>query len=162
MGYPVSLWIATLGGLGLLTRKMAPGTWGSAAACLVNAAVPIPWWAILAVTLVGVWSTGEAERVLGETDPGCANIDEVAGMWLSTYLLPHSFLLPGFILFRVVDILKPFPVSAAERLPGGWGIMLDDLVGGLMVNVFLQAVNAYFFQAGWLHALLLWLKGWIG
>ncbi|WP_341523897.1 phosphatidylglycerophosphatase A family protein [Fretibacterium fastidiosum] len=68
---------------------------------------------------------------------------------------PHrSFILPGFFLFRIVDILKPFPVSAAERLPGGVGIMADDLVGGAMVNLFLQALNSCFLRSGWLYGLV--------
>ena len=92
---------------------------------------------------------------MGDRDPGPVIVDEVLGMWLSLYGLPLTFVLPGFFLFRVVDILKPFPVSAAERLPGGIGIMADDAVGGVMVNLSLQAVNAYFLREGWLYALLL-------
>ena len=64
-------------------------------------------------------------------------------MWISLYALPASLSLPAFFLFRVVDILKPFPVSAAERLPGGVGIMADDVVGGVMVNLFLHFLNGY-------------------
>lgn len=155
--HPLSVMIATVGGLGLVTRRMAPGTWGSIAACLVDAVVPISWWAIVAVTLIGVWASGEAERILGEPDPGSVIIDEVVGMWLSTFLLPRSWLLPGLVLFRVVDIFKPFPVRAAEKIPGGWGIMLDDIVGGAMVNVALHAALAYLHEEGWICALLSWL-----
>ncbi|MBQ9565591.1 MAG: phosphatidylglycerophosphatase A [Synergistaceae bacterium] len=144
--------IATLGGVGFYSSM--PGTLGSGAACLVSAGVPVPWQAILAVSGVGIWAAGVAERELGKTDPGCVVIDEAVGMWLSVLWLPRSFLIPGFLLFRLVDILKPFPVSAMERLPGGWGIMADDVMGGLMVNVLLQAVNALFFHAGWLYPLL--------
>ena len=158
--YPLSVWIATVGGLGFFS--FMPGTLGSAVACVVSWSFPVPWWAILAVAAVGVWASGASARFLNKEDPGCVVIDEVVGMWLSVLFLPHSVLLGGFLLVRALDILKPFPVSAAERLPGGWGIMLDDLAGGALVNVFLQAVNAYFFQEGWLHALMLWLRGWSG
>lgn len=150
--YPLSVWIATVGGLGF--HSPAPGTLGSAAACLVSYLIPVPWWVILAVAAVGVWASDAAERALEERDPGCVVIDEVVGMWLSVMLLPRSFILGGFLLFRAVDILKPFPVDRMERLPGGWGIMADDVVGGLMSNLLLQSLNGYLFQAGWVYVLL--------
>ena len=150
--YPLSVWIATVGGLGFFS--FMPGTLGSAAACAVSWFFPIPWWAILAVTAVGVWASGAAARFLGKEDPGCVIIDEVVGMWLSLLFLPRSFILGGFLLFRALDILKPFPIDRFERLPGGWGIMADDIVGGLMANFLLQALNAYLFNAGWVNDLL--------
>ncbi len=149
--------IATVGCLGFFSSM--PGTLGSAAACAVSAVVPVPPSAIAAVAAVGVWAAGVSERELGRTDPGCVIIDEVVGMWLSVLFLPAKFLIPGFFLFRIVDILKPFPVSAMERLPGGLGIMADDVAGGLVVNVLLQIVNALFFNAGWLYPLLSKLMG---
>ena len=151
-GYPLSVMAATVGGLGFFSPM--PGTLGSAAACAVSWFFPVPWWIILAVTAVGVWASGAAERFLNERDPGCVIIDEVAGMWLSVLFLPRSFLLGGFLLFRFLDILKPFPIGLAERLPGGWGIMADDIVGGLMANFFLQTVNAWLYNAGWVNNLL--------
>lgn len=160
MRRPLSVEVATLFGLGFrVWRKggelgSGAGTAGSAAACLVSALVPVPWWGVLLVSLIGLWASAGASRALGSADPACVIIDEVAGMWLSLLLLPPSFILPGFFLFRIVDILKPFPVSAAERLPGGVGIMADDLVGGAMVNLFLQALNGYFLRSGWLYGLV--------
>ena len=150
--YPLSVWIATVGGLGFFS--FMPGTLGSAAACLVSWFFPVPWWAILAVAAVGVWASGAAARFLGKEDPGCVIIDEVVGMWLSLLFLPRSFVLGGFLLFRALDILKPFPIYLFERLPGGWGIMADDVVGGLMANFLLQTLNAYLFNAGWVNDLL--------
>ena len=164
-GRPFCMNIATLFGLGFHVWKKdgemgsGAGTTGSIAACLVSAVVPVPWWGVVLTSLVGVWASGLAARDLGQTDPPCVIIDEVAGMWLSLLMLPRSFIIPGLFLFRVVDILKPFPVSAAERLPGGVGIMADDLVGGAMVNVFLQALNGYFLHTGWLYGLLMYLRG---
>lgn len=160
MRRPLSVEAATLFGLGFrVWRKggelgSGAGTAGSAAACLVSALAPVPWWGVLLVSLIGLWASEGASRALGEADPACVIIDEVAGMWLSLLLLPPSFILPGFFLFRIVDILKPFPVSAAERLPGGVGIMADDLVGGAMVNLFLQALNGCFLRSGWLYGLV--------
>lgn len=142
-GHSVPVFIATVFGLGFYSSM--PGTLGSAAACLVSAVTPVHPTAILIVTAVGVWASDVAERELGVTDPGPVIIDEVVGMWLSVLFLPMKFLIPGFILFRIVDILKPFPVSVMEKLPGGWGIMADDIMGGVIVNIFLHVINRFFF-----------------
>ena len=147
--YPYYVWIASLFGLGFIPSGM-PGTVSSAAACVVSAFVDVPMWAIIAVTLIGVYVTGMSEKFFNTKDPSFLNIDELLGMWLSIYLLPKGFIIPGFFMFRLVDILKPWPVCAMEKLPGGWGIMADDVVGGILVNIFLQALNAYFYHAGWL------------
>ncbi|MDR1979519.1 MAG: phosphatidylglycerophosphatase A [Synergistaceae bacterium] len=129
---------ATVGGAGYLTKM--PGTVGSAVACVVYAFLPVPWWMILAVTLVGTWCADVYAGLKGISDPGEVVIDEVVGMWLSLWGLPMTFILPAFLLFRIVDIIKPIPVSTAEKLPGGWGIMADDVVGGVMTNLILQAI----------------------
>ena len=151
--YPYYVWIASLFGLGFIPSGM-PGTVSSAAACVVSIFVDVPMWAIIAVTLIGVYVTGMSEKFFKTKDPSFLNIDEVPGMWLSIYLLPKGFIIPGFFLFRIIDILKPFPVSLMEKLPGGWGIMADDVVGGILVNIFLQALNAYFYHAGWIYSLI--------
>ena len=151
--YPPCVWVASLCGLGLLKSGM-PGTVSSAVACLISIFVDVPLWFIVLVTLIGVWATGASEKFFGLHDPSFLNIDELPGMWLSIYLLPKGFIIPGFFLFRLIDILKPFPVSLMERLPGGWGIMADDVVGGVIANIILQALNAYFYQAGWLYPLI--------
>ncbi|MGE4293137.1 MAG: phosphatidylglycerophosphatase A [Desulfovibrio sp.] len=137
--------LATLGPVGRI--PFAPGTWGSAAAVLLApfCFVSLPLWGrlllLLAVLLVGTWAAGRAEQALSRKDPGCVVIDEVLGQW--TALLPAT--LPSiihfprlweyalaFVLFRFFDILKPFPIRQVERtLPGGFGIMADDLVAGL-------------------------------
>ena len=150
--HSIPVMIATVGGLGFFSSM--PGTLGSGAACIVSAIAPVSWHAILITTAIGVWASGAAERELGRTDPGCVIIDEVVGMWLSLLFLPSSFIIPGFFLFRLVDILKPFPVSAMEKLPGGWGIMADDVMGGVIVNILLQLINALFFRAGWIYPLI--------
>ncbi len=150
--YPYYVWIASVFGLGFLPSGM-PGTVSSAFACLVSVFVDVPMWAIIIVSLIGVYVTGKSETYFNMKDPSFLNIDEVPGMWLTLYLLPKGFIIPGFFLFRLIDILKPFPVSTMEKLPGGWGIMADDIVGGIMSNIILQALNAYFYHAGWLYAL---------
>ncbi len=95
--------------------------------------------AVLAVSCaalfaLGVWAAGEAEKFFGRTDPGQVVVDEVVGQMLTFLLLPHAtwkWLVGGFLLFRAFDIVKPFPARQAERIPRGWGIMLDDVVAGL-------------------------------
>lgn len=151
--YPYYVWIASLFGLGFIPSGM-PGTVSSAFACVVSIFVDVPMWAIIAVTLIGVYVTGMSEKFFQTKDPSFLNIDELPGMWLSIYLLPKGFIIPGFFLFRIIDILKPFPVSLMEKLPGGWGIMADDVVGGILVNIFLQALNAYFYNSGWIYGLM--------
>ena len=144
-----ALAIATLGPVGRL--PVAPGTWGSAVALLlapwVFIPLPLPWrLGVLALILVvGAWAAARAEVILGEEDPGCVVVDELLGQW--TAFAPfHVFtgfsgwtastpweLLALFALFRLFDILKPWPIRAVEKsVPGGLGVMLDDLVAGLL------------------------------
>ena len=151
--YPFYVWIASVFGLGFLPSGM-PGTVSSAFACVVSAIVDVPMWAIILVSIVGVYVTDKSEKFFGTKDPSFLNIDEVPGMWLTIFLLPKSFIIPGFFLFRLIDILKPWPVSAMEKLPGGWGIMADDILGGIFANIILQALNAYLYHSGWLFPLI--------
>ena len=152
--YPYYVWLASVFGLGFLPSGM-PGTVSSAAACVVSMFVDVPMWAILLVTLIGVYVTSKSEEFFKIKDPSFLNIDEVPGMWLTLFLLPKSFIIPGFFLFRLIDILKPWPVCSMEKFPGGWGIMADDVVGGVFANILLQSYNAYFHQAGWVYDLLI-------
>jgi phosphatidylglycerophosphatase A len=79
---------------------------------------------------------------MGERDPSCAVIDEVLGMGVAMFLLPQGpewpFIIMAVILFRLFDIWKPFPIRRLEKLPGGWGIMTDDLVAGLYAFAWVQ------------------------
>ncbi|OGR34905.1 MAG: hypothetical protein A2051_01775 [Desulfovibrionales bacterium GWA2_65_9] len=148
-----ALCIATLGPVGRMPK--APGTWGSAAALLLAPWVfnplPLPWrLGVLALILVlGTWAAARAEVLLGQEDPGCVVVDELLGQWtafapfhLATGLTGGASswnattpleLLVLFGLFRLFDILKPWPIRAVERgVPGGLGVMLDDLVAGLL------------------------------
>lgn len=88
--------------------------------------------------VLGVWVAGEAEQSLGTKDASPIVIDEIAGMLLTYYAIPLAWmpLCAGFVLFRFLDIWKPFP--QLENLPGGWGIMLDDLCAGLLAQVALR------------------------
>lgn len=142
--------LGTVCGAGLVGP--APGTNGSAVAVLA-------WWAIasqlemsyrplvlaalvVVVTAVGIPAATRVAREAGKTDPGCVVIDEVAGQWLTLMFAPLGWkaLLAGFILFRAFDMLKPFPVRRLERLPEGWGIVVDDLGAGVYALLVMQVL----------------------
>jgi phosphatidylglycerophosphatase A len=99
---------------------------------------------ILAFTGAAVWGAGVTEQVLGRTDPGEVVSDEVAGFMVTMYLLPFTwpYLAGGFIVFRLLDIFKPFPIRRLERIPGGTGVILDDLAAGLLANLILRGAGA--------------------
>jgi len=118
---------------------VAPGTWGSAVGLVILLALrktgsPAAEAAVLGLIIaVGAWSAGVTGREMGDDDPGPVVIDEVAGMLITLLWIPASvpaFVL-GFLVFRVLDIVKPSPARQCERLPGGWGMMLDDVMAGI-------------------------------
>ncbi|MDR1377983.1 MAG: phosphatidylglycerophosphatase A [Synergistaceae bacterium] len=134
--------VATVGGVGYLTKM--PGTMGSAVACALYLLFPIPWWGILIVALLGVFCSDVYSKANEVLDPGEVVIDEVVGMWISLAGLPPGCALAAFLLFRIVDIVKPGPVGKVEKLPGGWGIMADDVVGGILTNSILRIILRMF------------------
>jgi len=93
------------------------------------------------VTLLGIWSAGKVEAIWGP-DPNRVVIDEVAGMCISLLFLPVTlkYILLGLVLFRFFDIVKPLFIKKMENLPGGWGIMFDDILAGIYANILLQVV----------------------
>ena len=137
------LWVAT--GLGAGYFPVAPGTAGSVVGlalviALRQTSLQPPELGLCLAALagllfaLGVWSAGKAEKTLGRVDPGQVVIDEVLGQIITFIATPRITwvgLVAGFILFRAFDVVKPFPARQAERFPGGWGIMLDDVVAGL-------------------------------
>jgi phosphatidylglycerophosphatase A len=128
--------------LGVGYIPFAPGTFGSLVAALVYLFLPdiaaLRWLVPLIVmtSALGVWAGGVMEEEYGE-DPSAAVIDELAGQWVALAALPVSpvVVLLSFLLFRFYDIVKPGLVDKAQSLPGGWGIMVDDLLAGLLANV---------------------------
>ena len=138
--------IATVFGAGY--SPVAPGTVGSAITALVLWLIPFSRAGVVlflvAVIVVGIWAAGVAERRLGGKDPGAIVIDEVAGMTLSVVLFPltPAVLLGGFVLFRIFDVVKPPPAHASQRLKGGVGVMIDDLIAGLYALALLGASRA--------------------
>lgn len=127
-------------GSGLAVK--APGTWGTLAAVPLVAAIGLtnPWIygaALLLCCLSGIWICGYAARRLGVHDHGAIVWDEVAGYMLTLAFVPMTplNLLLGFILFRVFDILKPWPIRWLDRrVHGGLGIMVDDLLAGVFAG----------------------------
>jgi len=141
---PAPLWatlVATFFGVGRL--KPGPGTWGSAATVILwwvmARWIPVSWLAAAAilaailVVFIGIPAATAVARASGRKDPQFVVIDEVAGQLITLVGAPVAWksLLAGFILFRVFDILKPFPIRRLEQLPEGSGIVIDDVGAGL-------------------------------
>jgi phosphatidylglycerophosphatase A len=135
--------LATWFGCGL--APIAPGTVGTLGALplyfVVRSHGPL---AVLAtavgVTIVGIWASNVVVRETGEKDPQRIVIDEAAGVLLALALAPMTLrgVALAVILFRVFDMTKPFPARRAERLPAGWGVVVDDLVAGLWAALFVR------------------------
>ena len=150
--------LATVGGLGDVLP--APGTTvGSLAGALLYWAAAAAWpTAVTAVALVGcavlapvsVWACGAEAKRRGIPDPNPVVADEVAGQWvaLAIVALAHGRhpsareFVAAFLLFRVFDVLKPWPIRRLERLPGGWGIVTDDLAAGAAAGALVVALFA--------------------
>jgi phosphatidylglycerophosphatase A len=136
--------VATFFGLGFF--PLAPGTAASLAVVLiykfflVNLLWPYLLFFLFLFTVLGVVSSSAYSRELQEKDPRRIVIDEACGQLFVLLLVPPTWaaLAVGFFLFRFFDIIKPFPVSPAEKLPGGWGIMADDFVAAGMAKILLH------------------------
>ena len=139
--------IATSGFAGYLPG--APGTWGSIVAILLWYALQLviePLFIVgLTVVLffIGVWVAKDISRYEEEEDPSHIVIDELVGQWIPLWFLPVTpmYILMAFILFRIFDIAKPWPVSMFDRIPGGWGIMLDDIAAGVYALLILEGIQ---------------------
>lgn len=139
----IPLAIATVGGIGY--APLAPGTFGSAAGILVWALIPSSTLAqalaIVILFAVGCWAGNAAERYYGRTDPGHVVIDEVVGVLITLFLNPVGWIgaVAAFLLFRVFDIIKPYPSNRLEALHGGLGVMADDAMAAVYANLALRA-----------------------
>ncbi|MBC8549574.1 MAG: phosphatidylglycerophosphatase A [Candidatus Brocadiales bacterium] len=154
--------MATWFGSGLLPK--APGTWGSLAAipfAYIISVYTCPY-ALIAGTItlffIGMWASDNIEKSSQTKDPGFIVVDEVVGQWIAllpisflyTFLDPNSFCLfsvlitiVAFLTFRIFDIWKPWPVNYADKnVPGGYGIMLDDVIAGMYALIVTSAVTA--------------------
>jgi phosphatidylglycerophosphatase A len=129
---------------------IAPGTAGTAVGVLLYFLIkdisPLYYLFICIVVYgIGTWTSGEAEKLLGKKDASSIVIDEIAGFFVSMFMVPFGwgFVIAGFFLFRFFDILKPWPLNKLQNLRGGTGVMLDDIGAGIYVNAILQ-VSSYF------------------
>jgi len=128
--------------------NIAPGTFGSLGAlpfCLVISKINLATSVAIVVVFVlfAIYIAGAAEKIIGKKDPGCIVIDEMAGLLVTFSGLPFNMVtaISGFALFRLFDIFKPFPIRSAEKqLPGGAGVVLDDVVAGIYSNLLLRGV----------------------
>ncbi|MBD3273390.1 phosphatidylglycerophosphatase A [Candidatus Dependentiae bacterium] len=124
---------------------LGPGTFASILTTLILFFLPTLSFifsisSILILTIIGLFVSDVYAKTNGQHDPSQVVIDEVVGMWISLLLVPKSIItfLIAFLLFRFFDIVKPYPINKFEKLPGGWGIMLDDILAGLFSFLFVH------------------------
>ena len=136
----VAIWAATGGYSGHF--GVVPATIGSLVGIvlywpLATRPAAIRLVCIGTLLLVGVWASGRVEEVWQKKDPKPVVIDEIVGMWIALLFVPYdlAYFAGTFVVFRLFDVIKPFPAGQAERLPGGWGIMLDDVIAGLYAGL---------------------------
>ena len=136
-------------GLGSGLLKPAPGPWGSLLAMLLCYFIELfsgfslaSWWFILLCAVLGIYICDVAEEIIGVPDAGEIVFDEFVGMWITLLAVPHhfGFYVLAFALFRLFDITKIFPINNLQKLPGGLGIMIDDIVAGAMARIILAII----------------------
>ncbi len=135
----------------------ASGTFGSAAGLLLYWFIPgmVNWKILLSasviISLYGFYTGNLFEKQYGK-DPAECTQDEVAGMWISLLFLPKSILLAAvtFFVWRAIDIVKPSPAREAEKLPGGYGIMMDDIIGGVYTCIIMNLLVMFEPIRNWL------------
>ena len=151
----LAVFLATCGYIGY--APVAPGTFGSAAGLAIfvlvrsSGSMVVELATIGVLFAIGVWSGTEAEHHFGGVDPGPIVLDEVVGMLITLALLPVNVTgaIVGFLIFRALDVVKPWPAGRFERLPGGLGVMSDDGMAALYGNGLMRILMALA-PAGWL------------
>lgn len=115
-----------------------PGTVGSLVAAVICYFIPLAWWQILLICAVSIWICSRGEKIFGESDPGKIVLDEFCGMFVAAWRLDSlPLILVAFVLFRLFDIWKPLLINRLQALPGGWGVVFDDLAAGFVARVLL-------------------------
>jgi phosphatidylglycerophosphatase A len=150
----LALFISTFGYIGY--APVAPGTFGSAAGLAVfylvrsTGSTAVEIGTIAALFAVGIWAGTIAEHHFGGVDPGPIVLDEVVGMLITLCLLPvnGTGAFVGFAIFRLLDVVKPFPSARFEKLPGGLGVMADDGMAAIYGNLAMH--GAIWLLPGWL------------
>lgn len=144
----LSILISTFFMVGLLPK--APGTWASLVAILTYGLFSNLIWQqqaqiIIVAILLGVFCISQVQKKIGPRDDGRFVIDEVAGMWIGIASFPFQWMwmVPGFFIFRALDIWKPFPTRHIDRgMHGAWGVMLDDLICGMYTLSILKVIDS--------------------
>ena len=150
----LAVFVCSFGYIGFF--PFAPGTIGSAAGVVLYLAarhLGVPYVdlaAIVVLALAGVVLTRACEEHLQCVDPGPIVIDEVMGMLITLFMVPVGWLgiVLGFLLFRALDVAKPFPARQLERLHGGFGVMADDAMAAVYANLLLR--GAHYIAPGWI------------
>lgn len=128
--------LATGLGSGYIPRF--PGTAGSICAAVISWLYPPGFWSIILLCLAGVHICGQGEKILGRHDSPHIVFDEFCGLFIAVWRLDSVGLyIIGLILFRFFDIVKPYPINKLQELPGGWGVMADDIAAGLAARAIL-------------------------
>ena len=142
---PLARFVATLGPVGFL--PIAPATWGSGVVALAGWFIPVPPLPALAVLFaltvaLAVWAAGEAEKTYGH-DAKPIIVDELVGQWLALLFVPHRLFAfaTAFVLFRVFDVWKPLGAREVQRLPGGYGVVADDMIAGITACLAFHALG---------------------
>tara|TARA_Y100000782_G_scaffold70535_1_gene76301 strand:- start:1824 stop:2312 length:489 start_codon:yes stop_codon:yes gene_type:complete len=138
-------------GLGSGAAPWAPGTFGTLAAIIPYfwfQQLSLPWYLVMlaVTTVIGIWLCDRTSKDIGVKDHGGIVWDEFVGFWITMTLAPAGiiWIVYGFVLFRIFDILKPWPIKwADQKVSGGLGVMLDDIIAGVMAAAILQ-ITAYF------------------
>jgi phosphatidylglycerophosphatase A len=126
---------------------LVPGTFGSMAGVglfylIKDAGKPIYLLSVICVIILGLLTSGRLEKLLNKKDPSCIVIDEVMGMLIALSFMPPDLkiIILGFVIFRILDTLKPYPAERLQHMHGAFGIMGDDLVAGIYTNIVLQVI----------------------
>ncbi len=125
----------------------APGTFGSLAGVglfyLLNGSSQLPYFVCIAcVSVLGMITCGRVEKLLNKKDPSCIVIDEVMGMLIALSFMPADLKIVflAFLIFRILDTLKPYPIGRIQNIRGAYGVMGDDLIAGIYTNIVLQVI----------------------
>ena len=143
----IARWFSTVFKIGYL--PIAPGTWGSLAAfalwfLIIESISTITFITLIVVIFAfGIYTSSITEKDLGKKDPSVIVVDEWVGQWIALLFLPKSLLwgLVAFALFRLFDIWKPYPIKTLDKMSSGWGIMLDDVLGGIYALIVLSIIK---------------------
>ncbi|MFZ5943632.1 MAG: phosphatidylglycerophosphatase A [Bacillota bacterium] len=132
-------------GLGLGTGNLhpGPGTWGSLLGLIIASIIPPTLSIIVVFALAGIFICQKTEELLGRHDSPQIVYDEIIGMWIAVWNVP-LFLFPvSFVLFRLFDIVKFYPINNLQKLPGGLGIMLDDIAAGIISRLLITVIMIF-------------------